>query len=109
MSGSEPARAVWRQHPGVVVVSFGLVGSALGWALALSIRSTGEAMVAWLWPFAIAVATVGGTLGGVFLGLVTTQAIAQGLPCPRCGTRTSSRSTRCPACELPLIPRRDPD
>lgn len=75
MDGSEPARTLWRQHPSVVVVAFGLLGSALGWALALSTRSKGEVATAWLWPFAIAAAIAAGTLGGVFLGLVTLHAI----------------------------------
>jgi hypothetical protein len=96
-----------RRHPGIVVLVFGLIGSVLGWAWALSIRSKGEAMIAWLWPFALAAATVAGTLGGVFLGLVVTHVARNDVSCPRCGTRTSPTSTTCSACGLSLIARRD--
>jgi hypothetical protein len=96
-----------RRHPGVVVLAFGLVGSVLGWVWALSIRSKGEAMIAWLWPFALAAATVAGTLGGVFLGLAVTHVARKDVSCPRCGASTSPTSTRCSACGQPLIARRD--
>jgi hypothetical protein len=97
----------WRRHRGAVVVAFGLIGSVLGWVWAFSIRSKGEAMIAWLWPFAVTAATVAGTLGGVFLGLVATQVARHEVSCPRCGTPTSPTSTTCSACGLSLIVRRD--